>query len=147
MLINIKGNIKSLNNHERGIMRYHHKLQLNLSTALLLATAPTALHAQAASGGENAAARPADAGGVVMDEIIVTAQKRSERLIDVPMSITAASGEQLAKQGIKSEEHTSELQSLMRISYAVFCLKKTKKRKQQQKKMRRPGTVNTSHKR
>src|SRR3546814_10358334 len=28
---------------------------------------------------------------------------------------------------IRSEEHTSELQSLMRISYAVFCLKKTKK--------------------
>src|SRR3546814_4534228 len=27
----------------------------------------------------------------------------------------------------KSEEHTSELQSLMRISYAVFCLKKKKK--------------------
>src|SRR3546814_7538093 len=28
--------------------------------------------------------------------------------------------------GVRSEEHTSELQSLMRISYAVFCLKKTK---------------------
>src|SRR3546814_11193062 len=28
--------------------------------------------------------------------------------------------------GPRSEEHTSELQSLMRISYAVFCLKKTK---------------------
>src|SRR3546814_6594899 len=28
----------------------------------------------------------------------------------------------------RSEEHTSELQSLMRISYAVFCLKKKKKR-------------------
>src|SRR3546814_4387182 len=27
---------------------------------------------------------------------------------------------------VRSEEHTSELQSLMRISYAVFCLKKTK---------------------
>src|SRR3546814_2263753 len=27
---------------------------------------------------------------------------------------------------LSSEEHTSELQSLMRISYAVFCLKKTK---------------------
>src|SRR3546814_6236316 len=26
---------------------------------------------------------------------------------------------------VRSEEHTSELQSLMRISYAVFCLKKT----------------------
>src|SRR3546814_1999319 len=33
----------------------------------------------------------------------------------------------------RSEEHTSELQSLMRISYAVFCLKK---KKQQQKKKR-----------
>src|SRR3546814_8035498 len=32
-------------------------------------------------------------------------------------------------QGKRSEEHTSELQSLMRISYAVFCLKKKKKRK------------------
>src|SRR3546814_5839317 len=30
--------------------------------------------------------------------------------------------------GIRSEEHTSELQSLMRISYAVFCLKKKIKR-------------------
>src|SRR3546814_9177391 len=29
----------------------------------------------------------------------------------------------------RSEEHTSELQSLMRISYAVFCLKKKKKRR------------------
>src|SRR3546814_2262300 len=31
---------------------------------------------------------------------------------------------------LRSEEHTSELQSLMRISYAVFCLKKKKKQKQ-----------------
>src|SRR3546814_1049192 len=30
----------------------------------------------------------------------------------------------LALDGARSEEHTSELQSLMRISYAVFCLKK-----------------------
>src|SRR3546814_6516591 len=30
---------------------------------------------------------------------------------------------------VRSEEHTSELQSLMRISYAVFCLKKQKKNK------------------
>src|SRR3546814_10033877 len=32
---------------------------------------------------------------------------------------------------LRSEEHTSELQSLMRISYAVFCLKKKKKQTQQ----------------
>src|SRR3546814_3353886 len=39
-------------------------------------------------------------------------------------------GETLARkqsvQQVRSEEHTSELQSLMRISYAVFCLKKKK---------------------
>src|SRR3546814_2628282 len=32
----------------------------------------------------------------------------------------------------RSEEHTSELQSLMRISYAVFCLKKKKSKQQKQ---------------
>src|SRR3546814_9183443 len=36
-------------------------------------------------------------------------------------------GVELSSQ--RSEEHTSELQSLMRISYAVFCLKKKKKTK------------------
>src|SRR3546814_3684821 len=35
-----------------------------------------------------------------------------------------ADSESLDKTTIRSEEHTSELQSLMRISYAVFCLKK-----------------------
>src|SRR3546814_2436417 len=42
---------------------------------------------------------------------------------------TSASGDLLrhhAPDGVRSEEHTSELQSLMRISYAVFCLKKKK---------------------
>src|SRR3546814_8856367 len=34
----------------------------------------------------------------------------------------------------RSEEHTSELQSLMRISYAVFCLKKKKTKKHIKKK-------------
>src|SRR3546814_7965168 len=33
----------------------------------------------------------------------------------------------LTTHRVRSEEHTSELQSLMRISYAVFCLKKKKK--------------------
>src|SRR3546814_17545870 len=35
-------------------------------------------------------------------------------------------GTELAAHADRSEEHTSELQSLMRISYAVFCLKKKK---------------------
>src|SRR3546814_10867684 len=40
---------------------------------------------------------------------------------------TEAGFETAKKYECRSEEHTSELQSLMRISYAVFCLKKKKK--------------------
>src|SRR3546814_1512600 len=39
---------------------------------------------------------------------------------------TRRSGRSSENPRPRSEEHTSELQSLMRISYAVFCLKKTK---------------------
>src|SRR3546814_6794765 len=39
----------------------------------------------------------------------------------------AGVGQHLRPPQHRSEEHTSELQSLMRISYAVFCLKKKKK--------------------
>src|SRR3546814_6477433 len=46
-------------------------------------------------------------------------------------------GKSLARAFIRSEEHTSELQSLMRISYAVFCLKK--KKRQKTKKNRVPN--------
>src|SRR3546814_9837847 len=35
-------------------------------------------------------------------------------------------GARVDREPVRSEEHTSELQSLMRISYAVFCLKKKK---------------------
>src|SRR3546814_2868204 len=98
------------------------------------------------------------------NDIIVTATRRTARLQDVPLSVTAFGQEELSDLGIvgfegiaqntpgivvnrptqnfnnftargintngysaglqRSEEHTSELQSLMRISYAVFCLKK-----------------------
>src|SRR3546814_7317726 len=40
------------------------------------------------------------------------------------------SGDWIAINGDRSEEHTSELQSLMRISYAVFCLQKKNNNKQ-----------------
>src|SRR3546814_3418690 len=53
--------------------------------------------------------------------------------------------ERIVKTGIahgyRSEEHTSELQSLMRISYAVFCLKKKKKNKMKKKKSKNTETV------
>src|SRR3546814_5331359 len=44
------------------------------------------------------------------------------QLSAVPLFIFMAA--MLERAGVRSEEHTSELQSLMRISYAVFCLKK-----------------------
>src|SRR3546814_8447322 len=44
--------------------------------------------------------------------------------VDVAAASEAASEAAKANGDFRSEEHTSELQSLMRISYAVFCLKK-----------------------
>src|SRR3546814_10603077 len=42
---------------------------------------------------------------------------------------------------LRSEEHTSELQSLMRISYAVFCLKKKNKQNNKQKYKHKPTII------
>src|SRR3546814_8685223 len=47
-----------------------------------------------------------------------TARQLGKRLGDAPIEVAIIAI-------VRSEEHTSELQSLMRISYAVFCLKKT----------------------
>src|SRR3546814_11180547 len=47
-------------------------------------------------------------------------------LQDVAHPLGEMGGERQAAAGIRSEEHTSELQSLMRIAYDVFCLKKKK---------------------
>src|SRR3546814_9432842 len=48
------------------------------------------------------------------------------KVICVPDPAEAAARDEAMAAGVRSEEHTSELQSLMRISYAVFCLKKKK---------------------
>src|SRR3546814_4249927 len=47
-----------------------------------------------------------------------------------PGQLTGPAAHHIAIDLHRSEEHTSELQSLMRISYAVFCLKKQKKHNQ-----------------
>src|SRR3546814_9449478 len=46
-------------------------------------------------------------------------------------------GAWLVQADTRSEEHTSELQSLMRISYAVFCLKKKNTKKQHEQQQQR----------
>src|SRR3546814_9038547 len=48
------------------------------------------------------------------------------QLFPIPIAATAGTSPG-SLDLLRSEEHTSELQSLMRISYAVFCLKKKKK--------------------
>src|SRR3546814_3795989 len=50
---------------------------------------------------------------------------RDQYLVDAK-PLNKISGQPFRIAEIRSEEHTSELQSLMRISYAVFCLKKKK---------------------
>src|SRR3546814_7682054 len=52
---------------------------------------------------------------------------RHSRISHTPIHLSAPKA--ITVPSHRSEEHTSELQSLMRISYAVFCLKKKKKYK------------------
>src|SRR3546814_1458410 len=54
----------------------------------------------------------------------IEAMTESERAAENLRKFLLAMSEDLRVLLVRSEEHTSELQSLMRISYAVFCLKK-----------------------
>src|SRR3546814_9146889 len=66
--------------------------------------------------------------GAVVDAIVTEAAERVEVKAPPPTTRTPATvAEAFLTRLDRSEEHTSELQSLMRISYAVFCLKKKKK--------------------
>src|SRR3546814_9427062 len=55
--------------------------------------------------------------------IVATA---GDKFFSAGWDLKAAAGGDAVDGDYRSEEHTSELQSLMRSSYAVFCLKKTK---------------------
>src|SRR3546814_493428 len=59
-------------------------------------------------------------------------ERDTDRADDLPHRFRQRLGD-LRLRHARSEEHTSELQSLMRISYAVFCLKKKKKKKERTK--------------
>src|SRR3546814_2260351 len=63
-------------------------------------------------------------------------------------NLTAARGEHImgAWLKIRSEEHTSELQSLMRSSYAVFCLKKKTKNYNSKLRAQHKEKKNTQYK-
>ncbi|WP_324057561.1 TonB-dependent receptor [Rhizorhapis sp.] len=78
-----------------------------MACALLAGSALGFFSTQAAA--QNRAAEEASANTNIADDIIVTAQKRTERLMDVPLSITAASGEQLVKQGVTQTAQLTKL--------------------------------------
>src|SRR3546814_6138798 len=61
---------------------------------------------------------------------VLASLKKTNHLVIVEEGWPVCSiASELAMVAMRSEEHTSELQSLMRISYAVFCLKKKTKKK------------------
>src|SRR3546814_9727188 len=62
-----------------------------------------------------------------LDTLTVNREGKSIQLNPIGLKLLQALME--ASTSVRSEEHTSELQSLMRISYAVFFLKKKKKKK------------------
>src|SRR3546814_4272987 len=63
--------------------------------------------------------------GVLPAALLQTVEQATvDRQHDARRAHGAAAAARHQARGFRSEEHTSELQSLMRISYAVFCLKK-----------------------
>src|SRR3546814_8510349 len=69
------------------------------------------------------------AGGGTVAARISEQHRRLETRDQPLVAVGRGVGEGVAGLGVlRSEEHTSELQSLMRISYAVFCLKKKTKK-------------------
>src|SRR3546814_3708134 len=75
---------------------------------------------------------PTDFSGMIFSFVPLREPPERTRATSLPSTYKATSA-----RGRRSEEHTSELQSLMRISYAVFCLKKKKENNTR---------TNTSHK-
>src|SRR3546814_3321071 len=69
--------------------------------------------------------RPTEHGPSVLSPVgSQAAVPESPEVVAVPVALSVRDSGTTARR--RSEEHTSELQSLMRISYAVFCLKKKK---------------------
>src|SRR3546814_6370009 len=64
----------------------------------------------------------------VLAEVLVEAERTGDPILDDFRAISVRMGDGGKLMQMRSEEHTSELQSLMRISYAVFCLKKKNKK-------------------
>src|SRR3546814_4512905 len=61
---------------------------------------------------------------LVLDRRAIARTRRADRAGEQRRTMEIVGDDRMRRRVGRSEEHTSELQSLMRISYAVFCLKK-----------------------
>src|SRR3546814_10220570 len=105
----------------KGPAAKHHHLELFIMTRLTELSG-----AAAGSPAERWAQRSADVASLVQTARTL----RAQFIADHTRRALAASGRWSGLNTlVRSEEHTSELQSLMRTSYAVFCLKKNKTNK------------------
>src|SRR3546814_10734620 len=78
-------------------------------------------------------------------EVIVDRMLREFKVDATVGKPQVAYRETITQTVVRSEEHTSELQSLMRISYAVFCLKKKKQNNNKTKKAAQHTQENIKH--
>src|SRR3546814_9016338 len=102
--------------------RTHRLLSALLGGALILATCGSDSDEDAAAD-TDAEAPAGEATGDAAAEGDCAPLESMEN-VTLGSSSTLSIGTSIQAQGNRSEEHTSELQSLMRISYAVLCLKK-----------------------
>src|SRR3546814_5987495 len=97
------------------------------SCALVTGVQTCALPISAAQFAPGSFCRAATSAGMSTEALAVTIGVVTFCILTIALGVSALDANFAAKlTDARSEEHTSELQSLMRISYAVFCLKKKK---------------------
>src|SRR3546814_7090013 len=80
-------------------------------------------------------------------QVVRSSQSRMRLNVSLPITSAcfAAPVRSIESATDRSEEHTSELQSLMRISYAVFCLKKNKQKQKQSQNHKQESQYRNTH--
>jgi outer membrane receptor protein involved in Fe transport len=94
---------------------------LNPPSNVHLAYAGTAASARAGTSAEEDSGEGGKTNPQTVSEVLVTAERREERLQDVPMSLTALTGEQLAaSQSFRFEDYTAKVPGLTLVNYGAI---------------------------
>src|SRR3546814_1463002 len=103
------------------------EMMRRLTALLLAASLPFTVAAQDPASEATRAAQAELAKRLPLDDPRDEANATRGKIAEIPDGLIETADGRI----IRSEEHTSELQSLMRLSYAVFCLKKKNKKRLQ----------------